>query len=83
MRDAVHPENWEEWKEKGFQWYENHDLGEDETVLTTSGKPALPFIESQAGKENVATGDPFDREEGRPVRRAGKLGIYWRSPENR
>jgi hypothetical protein len=83
MRDVVHPETWHEWEERGFQWYRNYALGEGETALTASGKALLRSIEDHAGKENVATGDPFDQEAGQPVRRTDQLGIYWRPPENR
>jgi hypothetical protein len=82
-RDVVHPENWDDWKAKGFRWYKNVPLPEGETTLTASGEPSLPYIETMAGKDKVVTGDPFDSETGRPMRQEGALGIYWRPSEKK
>jgi len=84
MRDAVHPENWHEWREKGFEWDSNYKLSQGETVLTASGQlSSLRLLKGYAGPENVVTGDPFDEETGHPVKRPGEYGIYWRPSEKK
>jgi hypothetical protein len=83
-RDVVHPENWEEWKERGFEWRRNAPLKPGETTFTAASDFSLRALERLPliGTENIVTGDPFDSKAGRPVQRPGELGIYWRPPEN-
>lgn len=82
MRDAIHPENWEEYARDGWEWTgRNGRFGEgrathlDIDLVTWAGWDDR--VEG-VGRQNVATGDPFDQESGRPTRRDGEYGVYWR-----
>lgn len=85
MRDAIHPDNWDEWEERGFKWASNGTLKAGQSHLDIDLGMYEMFKGEQrfgVGLENVATGDPFDEKTGQPVRRPGEYGIYWRSAED-
>lgn len=88
MRDSVHPDNWEEWEARGFEWKRNgkFEPGQSHHDIDLSRYDRGASLKEREivglGLENVATGDPFDRETGRPVKRAGEYGIYWRPAED-
>lgn len=74
-RDKIHPENWAEWEAQGYTWEGNYILPEGRTVLSMN-----PVV--RGWRARVVTGDPFDTETGRPVRRPGEFGKYWIRPES-
>ncbi len=67
--------NWRWWNERaalgeGGLFVAFDALREDEV------EEALRFARMMYGEEEVLTGDPFDRERGRPVRSQPGVGIY-------